>query len=198
MLAVGRVFGRSGKSRSEGIGNPGAAAPVSDIIGKCFRLRLLSVLVALGALFSVAPAALADVSEGDSMPGFRLPTLDGRVLDSTALEGRVVYIDFWASWCTTCRKSFPQINELHEELRGEGVVFIGINTDQDVALAERFLQGTPVDFLILSDKDQQVVSEFRPQGYPTAYVVDRAGTVRKVEAGFAGKEETLAFLQGLL
>lgn len=198
MVAVGYVFGRSGKSRSESIGNPGAATPVSGIIGKCFRLRLLSVLVALGALFSVAPAALADVSEGDSMPGFRLPTLDGRVLDSTALEGRVVYIDFWASWCTTCRKSFPQINELHEELRGEGVVFIGINTDQDVALAERFLQGTPVDFLILSDKDQQVVSEFRPQGYPTAYVVDRAGTVRKVEAGFAGKEETLAFLQGLL
>jgi thiol-disulfide isomerase/thioredoxin len=164
---------------------------------KEYRLKVVAGLVVFCALFSMAPAALAEVSEGDTMPAFRLPTLDGRVLDSTALQGRVVYIDFWASWCTTCRKSFPVLNELHEEFRNQ-VVFIGLNTDENPALAERFLQATPVDFLILSDKDQRVVSEFRPQGYPTAYVVDKTGTVRKVEAGFAGKEETRAFLQSLL
>lgn len=195
MSAVGSIVYRFGKR--SGTGQP-LADRVTGARKGTIRLSLISGLVALGALFSVAPAAMADVSEGDSMPAFRLPTLDGRVLDSTALQGRVVYIDFWASWCTTCRKSFPEINELHEELRGQGVVFIGINTDEDVALAERFLQGTPVDFLILSDKDQQVVSEFRPQGYPTAYVIDKSGIVQKVEAGFAGKEETLAFLQSLL
>ncbi|WP_169579628.1 TlpA family protein disulfide reductase [Saccharospirillum impatiens] len=170
---------------------------VSGVKRSSFRLTLLSGVVALGVLFSVAPSVLADVSEGDTMPAFRLPTLDGRMLDSTALQGRVVYIDFWASWCTTCRKSFPVLNELHEEFRNQ-VVFIGLNTDEDPALAERFLQATPVDFLILSDKDQRVVSEFRPQGYPTAYVIDRTGTVQKVEAGFAGKEETRAYLQSLL
>lgn len=195
MSAVGSLFNRvSGLfSRSEGF-----AVPESRFNKQVFRSNAVAGLVALCALFSAAPAAMAEVTPGDTMPDFRLPTLNGRVLDSTALQGRVVYIDFWASWCTTCRKSFPEINELHQELRGQGVVFIGINTDQDVALAERFLQATPVDFLILSDKDQQVVSEFRPQGYPTAYVIDKSGTVRKVEAGFAGKEETLAFLQGLL
>jgi thiol-disulfide isomerase/thioredoxin len=164
---------------------------------KKYSLKVVAGLVAMCALVSMAPPALAEVSEGDTIPAFRLPTLDGRVLDSAALQGRVVYIDFWASWCTTCRKSFPVLNELHEEFRNQ-VVFIGLNTDEDPALAERFLQATPVDFLILSDKDQRVVSEFRPQGYPTAYVVDKTGTVRKVEAGFAGKEETRAFLQSLL
>lgn len=195
MLAVGRFFSSFGKRSGS---SQRLSGPRQGIKNRSGRLTLLSALVALGALFSVAPAAMAEVSEGDSMPAFRLPTLDGRMLDSTALQGRVVYIDFWASWCITCRKSFPQINELHQQLRSQGVVFIGINTDQDVALAERFLQSTPVDFLILSDKDQRVVSEFRPQGYPTAYVIDKSGTVQKVEAGFAGKEETLGFLQGLL
>ncbi len=195
MLAAGCFFSRFGKRSGS---NQTLSVPMAGIKYRPVRLTLLSGLVALGALFSVVPAAMADVSEGDSMPAFRLPTLDGRMLDSTALQGRVVYIDFWASWCTTCRKSFPEINELHQQLRSQGVVFIGINTDQDVALAERFLQSTPVDFLILSDKDQRVVSEFRPQGYPTAYVIDKSGTVQKVEAGFAGKEETLAFLQSLL
>ncbi|MEP4547610.1 MAG: TlpA disulfide reductase family protein [Saccharospirillum sp.] len=195
MLAVRSSVYRFGKRMATGHALAERAAGVKK---RSIRLSLMSGLVTLCALFSVAPAALAEVSEGDSMPAFRLPTLDGRMLDSTALQGRVVYIDFWASWCTTCRKSFPEINELHQELRSQGVVFIGINTDEDVALAERFLQGTPVDFLILSDQDQQVVSEFRPQGYPTAYVIDKSGTVQKVEAGFAGKEETLAFLQSLL
>lgn len=158
----------------------------------------IKALLTVCAVLVFAPPAMAEVSEGDAMPAFRLPTLDGRLLDSTALQGRVIYVDFWASWCTTCRKSFPVINELHHELKGQGVVFIGVNTDQDPVLAERFLQSTPVDFLILSDKDQQVVSEFRPQGYPTAYIIDKTGTVHMVEAGFAGKEETRSVLMGLL
>lgn len=146
----------------------------------------------------VSVGVFADVNEGDALPSFRLPTLDGRVLDSQALEGRVVYIDFWASWCTTCRKSFPELNELHAELKSRGIVFIGINTDEDPALAERFLSNTPVDFLILSDKSQDVVSQFNPTGFPTAYVIDKQGQVHTVKEGYAGKEATRDLLLSLL
>lgn len=151
---------------------------------------LLTALVSVGAF--------ADVNEGDELPAFRLPTLDGRVLDSKALDGRVVYIDFWASWCTTCRKSFPELNELHAELKNRGIVFIGINTDEDPALAERFLSTTPVDFLILSDKTQNVVGQFNPTGFPTAYVIDKQGRVHTVKEGYAGKEATRSLLLSLL
>ncbi len=146
----------------------------------------------------VSMSVFADVNEGDALPAFKLPTLDGRVLDSQVLNGRVVYIDFWASWCTTCRKSFPELNELHAELKSRGIVFIGINTDEDPALAERFLSTTPVDFLVLSDKTQQVVSQFNPTGFPTAYVIDKSGQVHTVKEGYAGKEQTRELLLSLL
>lgn len=157
-------------------------------------MRVFVWLLAIGISFG----ALADVNEGDSLPGFRLPALDGRVLDSAALDGRVVYLDFWASWCTTCKKSFPELNELHQELKSRGIVFIGINTDEDPALAEKFLQSTPADFLILSDKDQKVVSEFNPTGFPTAYIIDKTGQVHTVKPGYAGKQRTRELLLSLL
>jgi thiol-disulfide isomerase/thioredoxin len=142
--------------------------------------------------------AWADVNSGDALPNFRLPTLEGRMLDSQALDNRVVYIDFWASWCTTCRQSFPELNELHHELRNQGVVFIGINTDEDPRLAERFLQQTPVDFLILSDRTHEVVSHFNPKGFPTAYIIGRDGRVHTVKEGYLGKGPTRDLLLQLV
>lgn len=156
---------------------------------------LVSLMISLAVLCSFA---WADVKAGDALPAFNLPTLEGQVLDSQALANRVVYIDFWASWCTTCRQSFPELNELHHELRNQGVVFIGINTDEDPRLAERFLRQTPVDFLILSDKTHEVVSHFNPKGFPTAYVIGKDGVVHTVKEGYLGKGPTRDLLLQLV
>lgn len=144
--------------------------------------------------FALASFSAAEVKVGDTFPSFKIPTLDGKVLDTAQLKGRVLYVDFWASWCTTCKKSFPVLSELNTELKGKGIFFLGINTDEDVKLANKFLEKTPVNFLNVSDRSQKVVNFFEPKGFPYAYVVGKDGVVHTVKAGFAGKEKTKALL----
>lgn len=152
--------------------------------------RVSVVLVSL----LLASFAAAEVKVGDTFPSFKIPTLDGKVLNTEQLKGRVVYVDFWASWCTTCKKSFPVLSELNDELKGKGIFFLGINTDEDVNLAKKFLEKTPVSFLNVSDRTQKVVSYFEPKGMPTAYIIAKDGTVHKIKAGFEGKEKTKELL----
>ncbi|WP_320822835.1 TlpA disulfide reductase family protein [Reinekea sp.] len=149
------------------------------------------------ATLMFASISLADVQEGDVFPTFKIPTLDGKVLDTAQLKGRVVYVDFWASWCTTCKESFPILSELNTELQGNNIFFLGINTDEDVKLAKKFLLKTPVNFLNVSDRTQKIVEFFRPTGFPTAYIVGKDGIVHSVKAGFAGKAKTKALLLAL-
>ena len=144
--------------------------------------------------FLLAGLSFADVQEGDVFPAFKIPTLDGKVLDTAQLKGRVVYVDFWASWCATCKESFPILSELNTELQGSNVFFLGINTDEDVRLAKKFLLKTPVNFLNVSDRTQKIVEFFQPKGFPTAYIVGKDGIVHSVKAGFAGKAKTKALL----
>ena len=80
------------------------------------------------------------------------------------------------------------------ELQGTNVFFLGINTDEDVALANKFLLKTPVNFLNVSDRTQKIVEFFQPKGFPTAYIVGKDGIVHTVKAGFAGKAKTKALL----
>lgn len=149
--------------------------------------KKISIMIA-ALMFSVV--SMAEVKVGDTFPSFRIPTLDGKVLDTAQLKGRVLYVDFWASWCTTCRQSFPELSELNDELKSKGVFFLGVNTDEDVRLATRFLEQTPVTFLNVSDRTQQVVSFFQPKGFPSAYIVDKSGKVHTIKEGYLGKEQT--------
>jgi thiol-disulfide isomerase/thioredoxin len=155
---------------------------------------MLKKLAFVIATLMFAGFSAAEVKEGDTFPSFKIPTLDGKVLDTAKLKGRVLYVDFWASWCTTCKKSFPILSELNTELKGKGIYFLGINTDEDVKLAKKFLEKTPVNFMNVSDRSQKVVNFFEPKGFPYAYIVGKDGKVHTVKAGFAGKEKTKALL----
>lgn len=154
-------------------------------------LKKISIFLMMALLSTLS---LAEVKVGDTFPSFKIPTLDGKVLDTAQLKGRVLYVDFWASWCTTCRQTFPELSELSDELKSKGVFFLGVNTDEDVRLANRFLQQTPVTFLNVSDRTQQVVSYFQPKGFPSAYIVDKSGKVHTIKEGYLGKEQTRELL----
>lgn len=155
---------------------------------------MLKKLIMAAVVLSMATISQAEVKVGDTFPSFKIPTLDGKILDTAQLKGRVIYVDFWASWCTTCKRSFPVMSELSDELKSKGVFFLGINTDEDVSLAKKFLESTPVNFLNVSDRTQKVVSYFEPKGFPYAYIVGKDGVVHAVKAGFAGKEDTRKLL----
>ena len=144
--------------------------------------RLLIALLCAGLLIA-APAAHA-VGAGDPAPSFVLAGAGGETIDSTALRGKVVYVDFWASWCGPCRRSFPWMNSLHERYAKQGLAIVGINVDRRRLDADKFLRDVPASFAIAFDAQGSTPAAFDVHGMPSSYLVDRQGIVVAVEQGF--------------
>ena len=122
-------------------------------------------------------------------------TMAADSLNLDAYKGKVVYVDFWASWCPPCVKSFPFLNELEHELKEQGLHVIGVNLDEKVADAQAFLASHPVDFSIVADPSKQCAKSFEVMAMPTSYLIDRKGNIRHIHRGFrSGETEELRAL----
>jgi cytochrome c biogenesis protein CcmG/thiol:disulfide interchange protein DsbE len=110
-------------------------------------------------------------------------------LDLSAYRGKVVYVDFWASWCGPCRESFPWLDTLMREYGGKNLVVIGVNVDHDRDRAERFLNETPAVFPIVYDPQGDIATTFKVTGMPNAILIDRNGKVRFQHTGFSAKKK---------
>ncbi len=104
-------------------------------------------------------------------------------------EGKVVVLDFWASWCVPCRRSFPWLNAMHEKYADEGLVIVGVNLDMERADAEQFLQEYPARFAILYDDNQHLAKQFEVVAMPSSYVIGRNGKVIARHMGFKVKQQ---------
>jgi len=127
----------------------------------------------------------AGVTVGQVAPAVSLPNLS--VADEASLEslrGKVVYVDFWASWCGPCRVSFPQLEQLRNELGPKGFEVLAINVDEVEADARQFLSEVPVSYLVVRDAEGITPQTFGILGMPTGYLIDRKGIVREIHQGF--------------
>lgn len=104
------------------------------------------------------------------------------------LTGKVVYLDFWASWCAPCKASFPVLNGWHQQLGGKGLVVLGVNVDEREADMTDFLKKNVVSFPIVRDAAQKLVAAAAVKTMPTSLLIDRKGVVRHVHSGFRGKD----------
>lgn len=146
------------------------------------RTWLKSFTLALGLL--LAGTALG-VAEGELAPDFLLPVLGGDTTKSlSASHGKVRYIDFWASWCPPCRVSIPEIVALQDELGGSRFEVVGINVDERIDDAMRFLGRYPTNYDNLSDPQGTTAKAYALPGMPTSFVVDPEGRVTLVHVGF--------------
>lgn len=109
---------------------------------------------------------------------------ESKPFDLSAYQGKVVMLDFWASWCIPCRKSFPWLNEMQAAKESQGLVIIGVNVDEDRADAEAFLQRYEAKFKLEFDPKGEYASFYDIPGMPTSLIFDRNGQLIHTHAGF--------------
>lgn len=127
------------------------------------------------------------VGVGQAAPAFVLPTKDGTV-DLSTLRGKVVYVDFWASWCGPCKQSFPWLSDMQAKYGDQGLVVVGINVDHKRSDADRFLASTPAKFTVAFDAQGTTPTAYRVTGMPSSYLVGRNGQIVATHVGFRQSE----------
>ena len=123
--------------------------------------------------------------EAQEAKAFTLPLLDST--GSLSLEdyrGDVVYLTFWASWCVPCRQEMPYLAQLWHRHQQSGLQIIGINVDDDISAARQFAADHDLPFPLVHDQDRTLSKLYRVPGFPTHFIVDRAGKIRYSGLGF--------------
>ena len=131
-------------------------------------------------------APLFALEEGDKIPDFDLASIyEGQPnIALSNLEGKTLYIDFWASWCAPCITSLPQYNDLYKTYKQDGLEIIAINVDNPIEDGLDFLIDTPLDFLIPKDPEGDAAELFGVIGMPSSYLISPEGNVELVHMGF--------------
>lgn len=144
-----------------------------------FLWMISGKLLPLTVLLILLSAARAE----EAAPAFSLPGEAGAV-NLSAYRGKVVYIDFWASWCAPCRKSFPWMNDLQRRYGKQGLAVVAINVDKKEDVARAFLADYPAQFMIAFDPAGMVAEAYRVWTMPSSYLIDRKGALRSTHLGF--------------
>ncbi len=154
---------------------------------RLLKLWLSSLLVMVPLLAGVAGHALA-LDSGAPLPEIGLTDLAGKRVDLASLRGKVVIVDFWASWCAPCKQEMPVLERLYKKYKSRGLVVVGVSVDQEAANVGSFIKQLKVTFPIVHDKAHSVADRFHPPRMPSSFIVDRNGVVRHVHGGFRASD----------
>jgi thiol-disulfide isomerase/thioredoxin len=151
--------------------------------GQSARGVALTVVIGLALAWPANPAMALE--EGESAPVFTARALSGAGNVSLSdYKGKVVYLDFWASWCAPCLVSLPLLDELRKEFPGDQLQVVAVNVDQDVAKGRDFFRRRPVGYPSATDPAGQIPEKYGITTMPTSFLIDRGGIVRYVHKGF--------------
>jgi thiol-disulfide isomerase/thioredoxin len=141
----------------------------------------------LAANLMVAPVT-AGVTE--RAPDFTLKDLKGEPVSLSQLKGKVVFLDFWASWCPPCRRSIPEVEKLYDAFKGSSdVVVMGINIEGNPDVARKFAASKGLKYTILAG-DQKTAGDYRVNGIPAFFIVSQDGKITRHYAGYQSGMET--------
>lgn len=145
--------------------------------------RTCFVLTAAAFVFGCVTRLNAEETLKDA-PAFVLPSAKSGELRLGDLKGKLVYLDFWASWCGPCKQSFPWMNAMHEKYQSRGLEVVGVNLDSNISDAQTFLASVPAKFNIVFDSKGEVPARYAVKGMPTSYLIDRHGKIIFQHTGF--------------
>ncbi len=142
--------------------------------------KILMAALFAGTLFT----SHAALKVGDPLPDLAGFALEGKLPES--LAGKVVILDFWASWCGPCKDSFPAMNDLQKKYGDRGLVIIAVNVDEAASDMQDFLKDNKAAFVVVRDVKQKLVAAAGVPTMPSSFIVDPAGRVRFTHSGFHG------------
>jgi thiol-disulfide isomerase/thioredoxin len=150
-----------------------------------FATRTAAMIVA-ALLTGMASAAGPAPS---AAPAFTLPARGGASVGLESFKGKVVMLNFWASWCGPCRQEMPLLEQMHKRYSKQGFALLGVNVDAESADAEKLLKAVQVSFPILFDKDNKVSQLYNVNSMPSSVFIDRKGNVRASHRGYKAGDE---------
>ncbi len=144
--------------------------------------RILTTLCSV-AFFLLSTTVFA-IELGQPAPELSLSDSSGATTTLTGLRGRVVYLDFWASWCGPCKESLPFMNQLQAKYADKGLTILAVNLDEQRVQANALLKAIDPSFIVLFDPEGVSPQAFSPPTMPTSYLIDRVGVVHAMHRGF--------------
>ena len=141
------------------------------------------IILGLTGWFAIAALALADVKVGAPFPALETFSLEGTLPERA---GRVVMVDFWATWCAPCKASFPAYSVMQKEFGERGFTLVAVSVDKKSEEYAEFLKKFAPGFVTVRDAKQKLVNEVKVPGMPTCYLIDRKGVLRAIHSGYHG------------
>jgi peroxiredoxin len=172
----------------------GKGGPARAYVTLAQLARYEQIPVSLDApAYKAALAKLEDEDRRRASADFTLPDLNGKKWSLRELRGKVVMVNFWATWCPPCRKEFPDLQALQKQFKGKGLVVLAIS-DEDAEKVGRFVATQKVTFPVLLDRGRKVTESFEVDGIPKTFVYDREGKLVATAIDMRTPQQFLAML----
>lgn len=153
------------------------------------KTLVAGAILALGLVYSAASLGKGPAMDPSPAPDFTLKSLSGENVRLSELRGQVVMINFWASWCGPCRQEMPLLEALYQRYNALGFELLGVNVEQDVDDAKRWLADTKVSFPVLLDPSNELTRKYDVRAMPSTVLVDRDGNMRHLHKGYKPGDE---------
>jgi len=166
------------------------------------RLILIIVLLMVvgGGVYIFFNMPPAPAAAGDMAPDFTLEDTEGNKVKLSALRGKVVMVNFWATWCPPCKEEMPSMERLNKIMAGEDFVMLAINADDNGrAVVPEFLEKNPHDFTVLYDNQAATKERYGVYKLPESFIISKDGTIVEKVAGAIdwASPKTVAYLKSL-
>jgi peroxiredoxin len=146
--------------------------------------RRIRLLLSASALLACVAASAVTLQPSGMAPDFTLRSMDGPNVRLNEQRGRVVMVNFWATWCGPCRQEMPHLNKLHDKYRDSGFVLLGVNIDDNARAATDLATKLGLRFPVLLDTDKSVSRLYDLGSMPATVLIDREGRVRHLHRGY--------------
>lgn len=149
-----------------------------------------SLLVPLAYLAYVSSTQAVEVGQPTPDCSATIATGNSK-LDMSTYQGKVVLVDFWATWCPPCKKSMPFLNSLRNQLAKDGFEVVAINVDENSDEAKEYVANNPVDYKMAFDPSGDCPNQYQVKAMPSSYLIDKTGKIRHVHLGFRDEDQPL-------